>query len=64
LAGIPSVVYGFGLVVIVPLIQSLLIYLGETAFSGKCGACNHGFAYIITISEDACNTPRAKKKRV
>jgi ABC-type phosphate transport system permease subunit len=28
LAGIPSVVYGFfGLVVIVPLIQSLLVYL-------------------------------------
>jgi ABC-type phosphate transport system permease subunit len=27
LAGIPSVVYGFLLVVIVPLIQSLLVYL-------------------------------------
>lgn len=65
LAGIPSVVYGFfGLVVIVPLIQSTFnLPVGETALAGSVVLAIMALPTIITISEDAMrNTPRAMKE--
>ena len=65
LAGIPSVVYGFfGLVVIVPLIQSTFnLPVGETALAGSIVLAIMALPTIITISEDAMrNTPRAMKE--
>lgn len=65
LAGIPSVVYGFfGLVVIVPLIQSVFnLPVGETALAGSVVLAIMALPTIITISEDAMrNTPRAMKE--
>lgn len=65
LAGIPSVVYGFfGLVVIVPLIQSLFnLPVGETALAGSVVLAIMALPTIITISVDAMrNTPRAMKE--
>ncbi len=65
LAGIPSVVYGFfGLVVIVPLIQSTFgVAVGETGLAGSIILGIMALPTIITISEDAMrNTPRAMKE--
>lgn len=65
LAGIPSVVYGFfGLVVIVPFIQSTFnIPVGETGLAGSIILGIMALPTIITISEDAMrNTPRAMKE--
>lgn len=65
LAGIPSVVYGFfGLVIIVPLIQSVFnLPVGETALAGSIVLAIMALPTIITISEDAMqNTPRAMKE--
>lgn len=65
LAGIPSVVYGFfGLVIIVPLIQSVFnLPVGETALAGSVVLAIMALPTIITISEDAMrNTPRAMKE--
>jgi phosphate transport system permease protein len=65
LAGIPSVVYGFfGLVIIVPLIQSIFnLPVGETALAGSVVLAIMALPTIITISEDAMrNTPRAMKE--
>lgn len=65
LAGIPSVVYGFfGLVIIVPLIQSTFnLPVGETALAGSIVLAIMALPTIITISEDAMrNTPRAMKE--
>ena len=65
LAGIPSVVYGFfGLVIIVPLIQSLFnLPVGETALAGTIILAIMALPTIITISEDAIRTtPRAMKE--
>ncbi|WP_233622080.1 phosphate ABC transporter permease subunit PstC [Flavobacterium agrisoli] len=65
LAGIPSVVYGFfGLVVIVPLIQSTFnLPVGETGLAGSVVLAIMALPTIITLSEDAMrNTPRAMKE--
>lgn len=65
LAGIPSVVYGFfGLVVIVPLIQSLFnLPVGETALAGSIILAIMALPTIITIAEDSIRTtPRAMKE--
>nr|WP_294935390.1 phosphate ABC transporter permease subunit PstC [uncultured Flavobacterium sp.] len=65
LAGIPSVVYGFfGLVVIVPMIQSVFnLPVGETGLAGSVVLAIMALPTIITISEDAMNnTPRAMKE--
>lgn len=65
LAGIPSVVYGFfGLVIIVPLIQSTFnLPVGETGLAGSIVLAIMALPTIITISEDAMrNTPRAMKE--
>ena len=65
LAGIPSVVYGFfGLVIIVPLIQTTFnLPVGETALAGSVVLAIMALPTIITISEDAMrNTPRAMKE--
>jgi len=65
LAGIPSVVYGFfGLVVIVPMIQSLFnLPVGETALAGSIVLGIMALPTIITISEDAIrSTPLAMKE--
>jgi phosphate transport system permease protein len=65
LAGIPSVVYGFfGLVVIVPLIQSVFgLPVGETGLAGSIVLAIMALPTIITISEDAMRTtPRAMKE--
>lgn len=65
LAGIPSVVYGFfGLVVIVPMIQTVFnLPVGETALAGSIVLAIMALPTIITISEDAMrNTPRAMKE--
>ncbi|MEZ7515519.1 phosphate ABC transporter permease subunit PstC [Flavobacterium frigidarium] len=65
LAGIPSVVYGFfGLVIIVPLIQSTFnLPVGETGLAGSVVLAIMALPTIITISEDAMrNTPRAMKE--
>jgi phosphate transport system permease protein len=58
LAGIPSVVYGFfGLVVIVPFIQSTFnLPVGETALAGSIVLAIMALPTIITISEDALRT--------
>ncbi|MCU0348013.1 MAG: phosphate ABC transporter permease subunit PstC [Saprospiraceae bacterium] len=65
LAGIPSVVYGFfGLVVIVPLVQSTFnLPVGETALAGSIVLAIMALPTIITVSEDALRTtPRAMKE--
>lgn len=65
LAGIPSVVYGFfGLVIIVPLIQTTFdLPVGETGLAGSIILGIMALPTIITISEDAMrNTPRAMKE--
>jgi len=65
LAGIPSVVYGFfGLVVVVPFIQSAFnLPVGETAFAGSIILGIMALPTIITISEDAIRTtPRSMKE--
>ncbi|HLW30884.1 MAG TPA: phosphate ABC transporter permease subunit PstC [Aequorivita sp.] len=65
LAGIPSVVYGFfGLVVLVPLIQSTFdLPVGETAFAGSLILAIMALPTIITVAEDAMrNTPRAMRE--
>jgi phosphate transport system permease protein len=65
LAGIPSVVYGFfGLVVIVPMIQSMFnLPVGESGLAGSIVLGIMALPTIITISEDAMrNTPRAMKE--
>ncbi len=65
LAGIPSVVYGFfGLVVIVPLVQSTFnLPVGETALAGSIVLGIMALPTIITVSEDAIrNTPRSMKE--
>jgi phosphate transport system permease protein len=62
LSGIPSVVYGFfGLVVIVPAVQSIFkLDVGETALAGAIILAIMALPTIITISEDAIRTtPRA-----
>lgn len=65
LAGIPSVVYGFfGLVVIVPLIQSIFnLPVGETALAGSIILAIMALPTIITIAEDSIRTtPRSMKE--
>jgi phosphate transport system permease protein len=65
LAGIPSVVYGFfGLVIIVPQIQSVFgLPVGETALAGSIILGIMALPTIITISEDALRTtPIAMKE--
>ncbi|NOU18552.1 MAG: phosphate ABC transporter permease subunit PstC [Bacteroidales bacterium] len=65
LAGIPSVIYGFfGLVVIVPLIQSLFnLPVGETALAGSIILAIMALPTIITIAEDSIRTtPRSMKE--
>jgi len=65
LAGIPSVIYGFfGLVVIVPLIQSVFnLPVGETALAGSIILAIMALPTIITIAEDSIRTtPRAMKE--
>lgn len=65
LAGIPSVVYGFfGLVVLVPLIQTTFgLPVGETAFAGSVVLAIMALPTIITVAEDALrNTPRSMKE--
>lgn len=65
LAGIPSVVYGFfGLIVIVPMIQSIFnLPVGETALAGSIVLAIMALPTIITVSEDAIrNTPRSMKE--
>lgn len=65
LAGIPSVVYGFfGLVVIVPLIQSVFdLPVGETGLAGSVILAIMALPTIITVAEDAIRTtPRAMKE--
>ena len=65
LAGIPSVIYGFfGLVVIVPLIQSLFnLPVGETALAGSIILAIMALPTIITIAEDSLRTmPRSMKE--
>lgn len=65
LAGIPSVVYGFfGLVIIVPLIQTTFdLPVGETGLAGSIILGIMALPTIITISEDAMrNTPRSMKE--
>jgi phosphate transport system permease protein len=50
-------------VVIVPLIQSLFLPVGETALAGSVVLAIMALPTIITISEDAMrNTPRAMKE--
>lgn len=64
LAGIPSVVYGFfGLVVIVPYIQSVFnLAVGETALAGSIMLGIIALPTIITLSEDAIrSTPKSVK---
>lgn len=65
LAGIPSVVYGFfGLVVIVPFVQSTFsLPVGETALAGSLVLAIMALPTIITVSEDALRTtPRVMKE--
>jgi phosphate transport system permease protein len=65
LAGIPSVVYGFfGLVVLVPLIQTFFhLPVGETALAGSIILGIMALPTIITVSEDAlCTTPLELKE--
>lgn len=65
LAGIPSVVYGFfGLVVIVPFVQTTFgLPVGETALAGSLVLAIMALPTIITVSEDALRTtPRVMKE--
>lgn len=65
LAGIPSVVYGFfGLVIIVPFLQSAFnLAVGETALAGAILLAIMALPTIITVSEDAIRTcPRSMKE--
>ena len=65
LAGIPSVVYGFfGLIVLVPLIQTTFnLPVGETAFAGSIVLAIMALPTIITVAEDAMrNTPAAMRE--
>lgn len=65
LAGIPSVVYGFfGLVIIVPFLQSTFkLPVGETALAGSVVLAIMALPTIITVAEDALrNVPRAMKE--
>ncbi|MDR1846909.1 MAG: phosphate ABC transporter permease subunit PstC [Bacteroidales bacterium] len=65
LAAIPSVVYGFfGLVVLVPLVQSGFgLSVGETAFTGSVILAIMALPTIITIAEDAIrNTPQSMRE--
>ncbi|MDR2791364.1 MAG: phosphate ABC transporter permease subunit PstC [Tannerellaceae bacterium] len=65
LAGIPSVVYGFfGLVALVPLIQSTLnLPVGETALAGALVLAIMALPTIITIAEDALrNIPNTMRE--
>lgn len=65
LAGIPSVVYGFfGLVVIVPMLQSSFgLPVGETALAGSIVLAIMALPTIITVAEDAMRTvPRSMKE--
>ena len=65
LAGIPSVVYGFfGLVVVVPFLQSTFqLPVGETALAGSIILGIMALPTIITVAEDAMRTvPRAMKE--
>ncbi|MDD6209560.1 MAG: phosphate ABC transporter permease subunit PstC [Bacteroidales bacterium] len=65
LAGIPSVVYGFfGLVVIVPFLQTVLdLPVGETAFAGSVVLAIMALPTIVTVAEDAMRTtPRSMKE--
>jgi len=65
LASIPSVVYGFfGLVILVPFIQSTFnLPVGETALAGSVILAIMALPTIITISEDALRTtPRTLKE--
>ena len=65
LAGIPSVVYGFfGLVVVVPFLQSTFqLPVGETALAGSIILGIMSLPTIITVAEDAMRTvPRAMKE--
>lgn len=65
LAGIPSVVYGFfGLVVIVPMIQTAFsLPVGETGLAGSVILAIMALPTIITVAEDAIrSTPRAMKE--
>ncbi len=65
LSGIPSVVYGFfGLIVIVPLVQSMFgLEVGETALSGAIILAIMALPTIITISEDAMHsTPNSLRE--
>ncbi|MDR0789919.1 MAG: phosphate ABC transporter permease subunit PstC [Bacteroidales bacterium] len=60
LAGIPSVVYGFfGLVVLVPIVQSVFgLSVGETAFTASLILAIMALPTIISVAEDALrNTP-------
>lgn len=65
LAGIPSVVYGFfGLVVLVPLLQSTLdLPTGQNALAGSIMLGIMALPTIISISEDAISSvPRSIKE--
>lgn len=65
LAGIPSVVFGFfGLVVIVPMIQTVFnLPVGETALAGSIILAIMALPTIITIAEDSLRTtPRSMKE--
>ena len=65
LAGIPSVVFGFfGLIVIVPLIQSTFhLIVGETVLAGSLVLGIMALPTIITITEDSLRTtPQALKE--
>lgn len=65
LAGIPSVVYGFfGLVVLVPLVQTTFnLPVGETALAGSVILAIMALPTIITIAEDAIrNVPQAMRE--
>lgn len=65
LSGIPSVVYGFfGLVIIVPFLQSVFhLAVGETALAGSILLAIMALPTIITVSEDAIRTcPRSMKE--
>lgn len=65
LAGIPSVVYGFfGLIVIVPLVQSTFkLDVGETVLAGSIVLGIMALPTIVTIAEDALRTtPRSLKE--
>jgi phosphate transport system permease protein len=61
LAGIPSVVYGFfGLIVLVPLIQTTFnLPVGETAFAGSVVLAIMALPTIITVAEDAMRSAPA-----